>query len=665
MARLCQSARNLIFIQLDTPMRKLAIALVLIVSVVYQGMSAHIIGGDMHYTCVGVGSYDITINIYRDCNGSGADFDSSPGAFTVGRLTIYQGDQFFDSVNMPQPSVTQIDLTTGNPCLGVPPDLCAEQGVYEFNVNLPVSSESYYIVYQRCCRNPTINNIVDPGDVGATYSVEMTPLAQATCNSSPRFNTLPPSVICVDELLEYDHSATDIDGDFIAYSFCEPVNGGTSNNPAPTPDLPPPWNPIQFQTPYSFDNPMLGNPQVTIDNTGLLSGVPEINGQFVVSICAEEFRNGQLLSTTRREYQFNVTTCIPFLNAQIQSTEIIDDVFIISDCGDLEIEFNDLSFPPDNVDSYYWELPVSLTDTLRWEDSNSIITLPEPGVFNGLFVVNPFTQCSDTAEFRVIITPPSSPFYDQSFERCDLGDIAFENSFVNPSVSTVEWAFGDGQTSTIEDPFHTYDLPGAYEVSLTYTDSLGCDEVYLDTIRYYPIPEEWDIELDSMTDATCPPVDLFFSVKSDFLTDEYDVTWRTGDGGTGNGYNYTHTYEVAGIYDVGVDIESPTGCMDSRNYPAFVDLPFGFFVPNIFSPDAFDEANQSFCIDLFCELREYEIRVYDNNGNITFQSTDVNACWDGFFDGVRAEVGVYVYRIDFLDKFGVARSQFGDVTLIY
>jgi gliding motility-associated-like protein len=88
-------------------------------------------------------------------------------------------------------------------------------------------------------------------------------------------------------------------------------------------------------------------------------------------------------------------------------------------------------------------------------------------------------------------------------------------------------------------------------------------------------------------------------------------------------------------------------------------------VPNIFSPDAFDEANQAFCIDLFCELREYEIRVYDNNGNITFQSTDVNACWDGYFNGVRAEIGVYVYRIDFLDKFGVARSKFGDITLIY
>lgn len=642
------------------------LTLVSLFSMIVGVRAAHIIGGDMFYTCQGVGQYELTINIYRDCNGNGADFDSAPGAFTQGRLTIYLGDQLFQAMTMPTPVITQVDLTTGNPCLQAPPNLCSEQGVYTMNLNLPIRDESYFIVYQRCCRNPTINNLVDPGDVGATYATEITPLAQATCNSSPRFNSLPPAVICLDELLEYDHSATDIDGDFIRYSFCEPVNGGTRNNPAPTPDLPPPWDALQFVDPLSFDNPIGGNPRVDIDNNGILSGVPQVEGQFVVSVCAEEFRNGQLLSTTRREYQFNVTGCIAFTEVQIQSTSIENDVFLIQDCGDFDVLFNDLSFPPENIDSYFWELPVSLTDTIRWDVPNMVITLPDAGIYNGILVVNPFTQCSDTAFFKVEVTPPSEPFFDTDFDRCDLGEVAFENNFVKPSVSDIDWAFGDGGLiSDQEDPRYTYDAPGNYPVELTYTDSLGCAETYMDTVRYFPIPEDWTIELDSMTDTECPPVDLFFSVKSDFLTDAYTVDWNTGDGGFGTGYTLTHTYEIAGIYDVSVDITSPTGCEDSNSFPAFVDLPFGFFVPNIFSPDAIDPVNQEFCLDVLCELRDFEIRIYDIRGSIVFRSTDVNQCWDGYFDGVRAEIGVYPYRIDFLDKFGVARNKFGDVTLVY
>jgi len=611
-----------------------------------QVNAAHIVGGEMYYTCEGVGNYTVTIIMYRDCNGTGAPFDSAPGTMTIGRLTVYLGDDEFDSYTMPAPVISEIDVTTGNPCLGAPPNLCVEQGVYNMNFNLPVRDEPYTFVYQRCCRNPTINNLVDPGDAGATYSVEITPLAQSTCNSSPRFIGVPPSVVCLDELLDYDHSAVDQDGDFIRYTFCEPVDGGTSNNPAPTPDLPPPWSPLAYNVPYSFANPMDGDPRVTIGTTsGIISGIPQIEGQFVVVVCAEEFRSGELLSTVKREYQFNVTSCIPVIEAQIQSTEVIEDLYVIKECGTLDVQFNDISFPADNVDSYFWEIPLNLEDTIRWDSPNSIITFPESGLYDGYLVVNPFTQCSDTALFQVVITPDMNPSFDTDFDRCDLGTISFDNTIILPSVDEIEWAFDDGTFSDEEDPFHTYSLPGKYAVNLSYTDTLGCTEVYADTVRYYPIPEDWEIELDSMTDASCPPVDLFFSVKSDFLTDEYGVTWKTGDGGTGFGYTYQHTYEVAG--------------------PAFVDLPFGFYIPNVFSPAAPDPVNQQFCVDILCDLRDYEMRIYDNRGTLIFRSLDFNNCWDGYFDGVKAEVGVYVYRMDYRDKFGVERSAYGDVTLIH
>lgn len=645
-------------------MKKTLISIALL-TIVGRLIGAHLIGGEMYYTCVGIGSYEITINMYRDCASNGADFDSAFGAFTTGRLTVYEGDQNIRTVDMPSPTIEHIDLTTGNPCLEIPPNLCVEQGVYHFNLQLPISSESYHIVYQRCCRNPTINNLVDPGEVGGTYAVEITPLGQVTCNSSPQFISRPPSVVCVNELLTYDHSATDDDGDIIQYSFCQPFNGGTRSSPAPSPDSPPPWNPLRFLDPYSFDNPIGGDPIVNINEDGVISGIPNQLGQYVVTVCATEFRNGQILSTSRREYQFNVNECISVLEAQIGSATVEDDVFVISKCGDNLIEFADQSFPQDNIETYYWELPICNTDTLQWDEPYTILSLPKDGIYNGFFVANPNTQCSDTAYFKIIITPLSDPYFDYDFDRCQIGNISFNNSLLKPSVTDIKWDFGDGNSSILENPNHTYSSPGSFPVTLTYIDSLGCSESYIDIIRYYPLPNKWEIKLDSMTDTKCPPVDLFFSIDSDFLTDEYDVNWSTGDGGRGSGYQYTHTYQVSGTYDVSVDIESPSGCMDSKSYPAFVDLPFGFYVPNIFSPDAYDVDNREFCLSVLCDLNEYEIKIYDNRGNIVWRSTDVNACWDGYFNGNRAEVGVYVYRIDYHDKFSVPRRKFGDITLLY
>ena len=44
--------------------------------------------------------------------------------------------------------------------------------------------------------------------------------------------------------------------------------------------------------------------------TGFITGVANTTGQFVVGICVSEYENGTLLSKVRRDYQFNITSCI-------------------------------------------------------------------------------------------------------------------------------------------------------------------------------------------------------------------------------------------------------------------------------------------------------------------------------------------------------------------
>lgn len=271
--------------------------------------ATHIVGGDLSYECLGTGQYKVTLKVYRDCFFGQAAFDNPA------RVSIYNGPDGnipYDNLLIALDGITNIPFVSDDPCLNPPNNVCVEQGLYEAIVSLPVSASGYHLSYQRCCRNNTITNLYDPGSTGATYTIFLSGDAQNACNSSPVFNAFPPLVICNGEDVNFDHSASDANGDSTVYSFCAPFIGGSIVNPFPIGASPPPYTEVGFiNPPYSSQSPMAGNPIITIDsNTGLITGQPEALGQYVVGICVEEYRNGTLLSVTKRDFQFNVVDCI-------------------------------------------------------------------------------------------------------------------------------------------------------------------------------------------------------------------------------------------------------------------------------------------------------------------------------------------------------------------
>ncbi len=340
---------------------KFAIAAFVLFFLTTTGNARHIIGGVMTYRCISPGNYEFTLKMYRDCNCTDcANFD--PTAFVGvyrcpgGNCSGQSQGAPFRRVDVPLGSVRQVTAPS-YPCL-IPPNVCVQEAEYVFNLSLPVSTtDSYHITYQRCCRNETINNIFAPSTVGATYTVEITSAAQQLCNNSPTFNTFPPTVICGGLPLSYDHAATDADGDSLVYRFSAPLLGGGNllTSPAyqtcagayPNPGCPPPYNPVSFIVPtYTPTAPMAGNPVVTIDSqTGLISGTPVNLGQYVVGVQVLEYRNGVLLSTVFRDFQFNVARCDPTVVAQIQSDSIADgQSYFINACGDTAVTIVNTSF---------------------------------------------------------------------------------------------------------------------------------------------------------------------------------------------------------------------------------------------------------------------------------------------------------------------------------
>ncbi len=273
----------------------------------------------MSYQCLGGDNYRVKLVLYRDCFAGGAAFDSADSSLFVGTVTLYEGDSTTpllvngsDQINLDPPEVSPItQVNSGNFCQSPNGNLCLEQGVYLFDVTLPVTNEPIHVVYQRCCRAWASTNIVDPGITGMTFAITITPAARNVCNDSPDFDKNP--MVCAflpNSSFHYDHSAVDLEGDSLVYSFCTPFTGGGPNTAnatgpggvAPNPDMPPPFEPIVFDTLYSAFVPIPGNPPYGIDpSTGEVTGSPNIPGAFVYGICVDEYRNGQLLSTVRLE----------------------------------------------------------------------------------------------------------------------------------------------------------------------------------------------------------------------------------------------------------------------------------------------------------------------------------------------------------------------------
>ncbi len=571
--------------KLSTSKKALLLTGVVFLSLMLPLQAAHIIGGTINYVCKGGGDYTFTMRIYRDCNGGGAAFDSdfNGGAPFPGTVTIFQGNSTvpYDVITLDAPVITNILPNLSNPCLVAPPNVCVEEGVYVFDLDLPLSTSSYHIVYQRCCRNATISNLVQPGETGATYHMELTAKAQEFCNSSPVFNDFPPIAICTGEPIDFDHAATDPDGDVLVYELCTPYVGGGNdqfntdapNGVAPDPDLPPPFSAVTFSGPYSFSNPLPANPQLTIDpNTGFLTGVPNASGQFVVGVCVKEYRNGVLLSETRRDFQFNVALCDPTVVADVLENDTVNLLgvqhYVVDACGANSVLFTNQSYQPAYINEFRWEFDINGT-TEVFTDWNPVVDFPGVGTYYGVLLLNPgAVACADTAYLEVNVYPGITADFDFVYDTCVAGPVAFTDQTVagaGPgSIVSWEWKFGDEKLSQEQNPQHTYQLPGDFTVQLLVRDTNNCTGLASQTLPYYPIPELLVVAPSEF--IGCQPAEIFFDNLSTPVNESYTLNWDFGDGGTSSEISPTYVYEDVGTYTVTLEIISPLGCQTDTTW---------------------------------------------------------------------------------------------------
>ncbi|MCB0517932.1 MAG: gliding motility-associated C-terminal domain-containing protein [Lewinellaceae bacterium] len=562
-------------------MKKL-VPIVLLVLISVPSFAKHIIGGVLTYECLGGGNYRFTMKMYRDCSdptGAGFDFGAP--------FSIYKGSDPvpIETLFLSPDVITGID-PEDNPCLELPPNVCVQEGIYVFEYQFTdwPSTESYHVTYQRCCRNATVTNIKTPGDVGATFTVELTAKSQEFCNNSPVFNAFPPIVVCANYPLVFDHSAVDAEGDQLVYEFCAPlIGGGMNTSPnncdqiVPNPACPPPYETVDFvNPPYSFFDPMGGSPPISINSsTGLITGTPTTMGQFSVAVCVSEYRNGVLLSRIMRDFQFNVGDCEPTINADINADNLVleNGQYLIRNCADPLIKIENESTLQSNIDNFQWQFYVG-DSTWVYNTWDVSVNFPGPGSYQGILALNPGSQCGDTAQIFIDIFPRLVAAFGYDYDTCVAGPVSFmDQSFIDGIGQIVDWRWdlGDGTKDTLQrNPVHVYGSPQVVLVNLEVEDSHGCTDDTTRAVTYKPVPAL--ILVKPNDTVSCAPAAILFNNLSSPIDLYYDVHWDFGDGETGDAISPVHTYERPGIYSVKLEITSPIGCSVDTFFENLVEI---------------------------------------------------------------------------------------------
>ncbi len=206
--------------------------------------------------------------------------------------------------------------------------------VYSAEIRLNASLFSdpggYYLVWERCCRNNIINNIVNPDETGQTFYLEFPAIRRDGIefrNSSPQLFPPLSDYACVNRFYYVDFRGTDPDGDSLSYSLVAPLNSSTFE-PLPTP-TPAPHPNVTWVAGINSTFQVPGNPTLDINDKGFLTVVPSEEGLFVFSVRCEEFRNVEKIGEVIRDFQLFVIDCPdPGNPPEIQAKAPGSDIFV-------------------------------------------------------------------------------------------------------------------------------------------------------------------------------------------------------------------------------------------------------------------------------------------------------------------------------------------------
>lgn len=619
----------------------------------------HIIGGEIYYQTIGISDrvagykYKITLKLYRD-----GDFVCGT---RQGCLDIFENPVPINIFNAAGQRVTPPLLfyiqstrplrdTLKNPCLA-PQSIYLEVAFYSDTVHLPAVPGGYYVAYQRCCRGENITNIYDSEREGSTFYTVIPGTESRPNNNSAFFDKDEAVVICSGLPLRYNYSAHDEDGDSLTYSLCNALAGGTVRN-SETASTPPYTNNVSYIAPYSGPNPMGGSPQLSISNTGLITGTPERAGKFVVTVCVTEFdrRTKAMIGTHSKDILITVYNCNTTIRASVPG--------IVNNCVD-EPELA-VAIPNNSnagfTSTFHWNFGDG-TDTVTNTRDIFYHNYPDTGIYRIKLVVNRGLPCTDSTTGIV----NNYPGFRAGFTMdglCRENPVYFEDtsSYQYGRITSRKWDFGvdelKNDTATAGRVSYHFPHGKVYTVRLFLGSNRGCEKVVTQNLQLYEVNP--------------------FAGNDTILSRGQPFTLR---GSGGDSYTWQpslglSSMNIANPMVMGNEdmtyvlrVDNVQGCFgyDTINIKYYEGPEI--YIPNAFTPNG-DGQNDRFRF-IPVGITDYHFfRIFNRWGELVYSSTDFRSGWDGNVNGRPSKPDTYLWIVEGIDLNGKKILRKGTVTLL-
>lgn len=309
--------------------------------------------------------------------------------------------------------------------------------------------------------------------------------------------------------------------------------------------------------------------------------------------------------------------------------------------------------------------------TYQWNNgSTDSSTTVNPSVTTTYTVViNDGCSTPITDSITIYVRPiPTVSFTANKFEACEEPITTFE--FYNTTGSTsysASWYFSDGTTLNGDTVSHSFLTAGTYDVTLTVTTSPqtgSCSNSHteLTFITIHPNPTA-DFIIAENPLTMLNPITSFTDLSYNNI-----INWAWNIGGLDSMFipNFEYTFPTdTGTYPIYLTVTDENGCKNTTVQILTVEGDMGLYVPNAFTPD-FDNLNDGFAPNGFGISDEgYEFMIFNRWGELIFISDVKFEPWDGTYQGIMVQNGVYVWKLNYKDFNGEKHSAIGAVNVIY
>ncbi|MGI8581538.1 MAG: PKD domain-containing protein [Chitinophagaceae bacterium] len=251
---------------------------------------------------------------------------------------------------------------------------------------------------------------------------------------------------------------------------------------------------------------------------------------------------------------FNATGC----------TDTITKVNAIT-VGNLKADFSSPAIICEGTPLSFNNISTPIPANAMWDfgdGTNSNIIHPTktyntPGNFT-IKMVTGFGACADSVSKSITVLPkPVISFLADKTGSCTAPLTVNFTSTVT-SANIYNWDFGDGTTSTQQNPQHTYTSSGVYDVKLVATNSAGCKDSLIRS-GYIKLQTP-TVSIPNLPVKGCAPFTFAFTANVNTMDPVVNYLWDFGDGTTSTLVNPSHTF-AAGSYTIRVTITTSGGCI--------------------------------------------------------------------------------------------------------